>query len=74
MRQGKAALLWCLIRQFRAEARLRRAKAKVVLGEGVILCRQQARAQMTFEEAARKWHGHRLDALEPGMLPLAHPA
>lgn len=50
-----------------AEARLRRAKAKVVLGEGGDPgAGNKPRAQMTFEEAARKWHGHRLDALDAG--------
>jgi hypothetical protein len=50
-----------------AEARLCRAKAKVVLGEGGDPgVANKPRAQMTFEEAARKWHGHRLDALDAG--------
>lgn len=50
-----------------ADARLRRAKAKVVLGEGGDPgASNRPRAQMTFEEAARKWHSHRLDALDAG--------
>ena len=52
-----------------AEARLRRAKVQVVLGEGGDPgASNRPRAQMTFEEAARKWHGHRLNALDAGML------
>ena len=50
-----------------AEARLRRVKVKVVLGEGGDPgASNRPRAQMTFEEAARKWHGHRLNALDAG--------
>ena len=50
-----------------AEARLRRAKAKVVLGEADDPgASNRPRAQMTFEVAARKWHSHRLDALDAG--------
>ncbi|GAM02997.1 hypothetical protein SP5_122_00020 [Sphingomonas parapaucimobilis NBRC 15100] len=49
-----------------AEARLRRAKAKVVLGEGGDPgAGKKPRTQMTFEETARKWHGHRFDTLDP---------
>jgi len=58
-----------------AEARLRRAKAKVVLGEGGDLgAGKKPRTQMTFEETARKWHGHRFDtlilAMPPELLPV----
>jgi len=38
-----------------------------VLGEGCDPgAANKPRAQMTFEEEARKWHGHRLDALDAG--------
>lgn len=53
-----------------AEARLRRAAAKVALGQGGdpgARGEKPAKATgMTFEEAARAWHSHRATSLEPG--------
>jgi hypothetical protein len=49
-----------------AEARLRRAEAKVALGEGRDPGARDAPARgTTFEEAARAWHANRLSSLEP---------
>ncbi len=50
-----------------AEARLRRAEAKVALGKGTDPgARETAAPVMTFEEAARAWHKNRLEALDAG--------
>lgn len=50
-----------------ADARLRRAEANVALGQGRDPGAKEVSAQgMTFEEAARAWHAHRLAALDPG--------
>lgn len=50
-----------------AEARLRRAEAKVALAKGIDPgAKETAAAAMTFEEAARAWHKNRLEALDAG--------
>lgn len=50
-----------------ADARLRRAEATVALGQGRDPGAREVSAQgMTFEEAARAWHAHRLTALDAG--------
>lgn len=52
-----------------AEARLRRAEAKVALGQGRDPGAREVSARgVTFEEAARAWHAHRLAALDVGLL------
>ncbi|MBB4860842.1 integrase [Novosphingobium chloroacetimidivorans] len=49
-----------------ADARLRRAEAKVALGQGRDPGAQDTPAHgTTFEEAARAWHANRLSSLEP---------
>ncbi len=50
-----------------ADARFRRAEAKVALGQGRDPGTREVSPQgMTFEEAARAWHAHRLAALDEG--------
>jgi integrase len=50
-----------------AEARLRRAEAKVALAKGIDPgAKETAAPAMTFEEAARAWHKNRLEALDGG--------
>lgn len=50
-----------------ADARLRRAEAKVALGQGRDPGAKDTPARgMTFEEAVRAWHANRLSSLEPG--------
>ncbi|MCP8893296.1 tyrosine-type recombinase/integrase, partial [Sphingomonas faeni] len=50
-----------------ADARLRRAEAKVALGQGLDPgARDKPPAVMTFEEAARAWHANRLASLDEG--------
>lgn len=50
-----------------ADARLRRAEAKVALGQGLDPgARDKPAAVTTFEEAARAWHANRLASLDEG--------
>jgi hypothetical protein len=50
-----------------AAARLRRAEAKVALGQGRNTGAKDAPAAVTtFEQAARAWHTHRLASLDKG--------
>ena len=50
-----------------AEARLKRAEARLALADGRDPgAREQAARGMTFEAAARAWHAHRQDALDVG--------
>jgi hypothetical protein len=50
-----------------AEARLRRAEAKIALSRGTDPGAKEAPASgMTFEAAARAWHDHRSASLDPG--------
>jgi hypothetical protein len=49
-----------------ADARLRRAEAKVALGQGMDPGAKDTPARgTTFEEASRAWHANRLSSLEP---------
>lgn len=49
-----------------ADARLRRAEAKVALGQGKDPGAKEAPTRgVTFEQAARAWHANRLTSLEP---------
>lgn len=49
------------------EARLRRAEAKIALGQGRDPGAKQAAAPVTtFEDAARAWHKNRCASLDPG--------
>jgi len=49
-----------------ADARLRRAEAKLKLAKGEDPgAKATPRAKMTFEKAAREWYGNRVAALEP---------
>ena len=50
-----------------ADARLRRAEAKVALGQGLDPgARDKPTAVTTFEQAARAWHANRLASLDEG--------